>query len=156
MPNWSKGIIFTFLKRRPIACCYEHRDLWKVKKKNMKWWPVTSEEENPAHVSIYWTWTKCNGWKSSVFVVQNPVRITNPEVFSSVGQIHLEISFLKAQNNLFWEKELWTYNNINSQNKTLIPFRFKFYRKQKFKIFTEFSFSPALIQVINGCRNLAV
>ena len=45
---------------------------------------------------------------------------TNPEYFSSVRQILLKISLLKSKNNSSWEKELWTYSNINSQTKTSI------------------------------------
>ena len=50
--------------------------------------------------------------KSSMFIPQNS---------SSTGQILLRISFLKGTNNSFWENELWTYSNENSQNKTSTP-----------------------------------
>jgi len=44
---------------------------------------------------------------------QNLLRTTNPENFSSIGQILHKISFPKGKNNSFWENELWTYSSRN-------------------------------------------
>ena len=52
---------------------------------------------------------------------QKLLRKTNSKNFSWIGHVILKISFLKDKNHSFWENELWTYNNKNSQNKNLIP-----------------------------------
>ena len=49
--DWSKGIIFTVFKRRQKAYCDKHRDLGKVINKG--WWPVKSDTENPAYISMH-------------------------------------------------------------------------------------------------------
>ena len=112
--NWSKRIIFTLLKRRRIACWDKHRDFWKVKS------TLNGDQldliQKIQHTFRCITSTKCNGWKSSMLILQNLLRITNPENFSSIGQILLKISFLKGENNSFWENELKTYSNRNCQN----------------------------------------
>ena len=84
--NWSKGIIFTVFKRRQIGYCDKHsRRFWK-NYKHMKWWPVKSVTENPACVSmINFVKNACNGWKSSMFILQSLLRTTNPENVGSIG-----------------------------------------------------------------------
>ena len=52
-----------------------------------------------------------------MFILQNLLGTTNPENFSSIGQI-LKIYFLKGKNNSFWENELYTRGNRISQIKT--------------------------------------
>ena len=49
--NRSKGIIFTVFKKRQKAYCDKHRDLGKVI--NTRWWPVKSDTENPAYISMH-------------------------------------------------------------------------------------------------------
>ena len=54
--------------------------------------------------------------------IQDLLRTTDPENFSSIAQIFLKISFLKSRNNLFSENELLTFSSRNvSKNKTLVP-----------------------------------
>ena len=93
--NWSKGIIFTVFKRRQKAYCDKHRDLGKV---------INTCDDDQLnliqkiqHTFQCITSTKCNGWKSSTFILQNLLRTINPENFSSIGQIHLKISFSTAK-----------------------------------------------------------
>ena len=102
--NWSKGIIFTVFKRRQKAYCDKHRDLGKV----INTWNDDQLNliQKIQRTFQYITSTKCNEWKSSMFILQNLLRTTNPENFSSIGQILLKISFLKGKNNSFWENEL--------------------------------------------------
>ena len=102
--NWSKGIIFTVFKRRQKAYCDKHRDLGKV----INTWDDDQLNliQKIQHTFQCITSTKCNGWKSSMFILQNLLRTTNPENFSSIGQILLKISFLNGKNNSFWENEL--------------------------------------------------
>ena len=44
--------------------------------------------------------------KFYVHATENLLRETNPENFSSIGQILLKISFLNGKNNSLWENEL--------------------------------------------------
>ena len=66
------------------------------------------------------TSTKCSGWKSSMIILQDLLRTTNPERFGSIGQFLLKIYFLNGKNNSFWENEFQTYENRSCQNKTLL------------------------------------
>ena len=102
--NWSKGFIFTVFKRRQKAYCDKHRDLGKV----INTWDDDQLNliQKIQHTFQCITSTKYKGWKSSMFILQNLLRTTNPENFSSIGQILLKISFLNGQNNSFWENEL--------------------------------------------------
>ena len=102
--NWSKWIIFTVFKRRQKAYCDKHRDLGKV----INTW---NDDQLNMILKIQHTFqcitsTKCNGSKSSMFILPNLLRTTNPENFSSIGQILLKISFLNGKNNSFWENKL--------------------------------------------------
>ena len=99
--SWSTGIIFTIFKRRQIAYCEKHRDLGKVINTwNDDQFNLTQKIQ---HTFQCITSTKCNGWKISMFILQNSLRTANPENFSSIGQILLKISFLNSKTNSFWE-----------------------------------------------------
>ena len=102
--SWSTGIIFTVFKRRQIAYCDKHRDLGKVINTwNDDQFNLTQKIQ---HTFQCITSTKCNGWKSSMFILQNLLRTTNPENFSSIGQILLKISFLNGKKTRFEKRAL--------------------------------------------------
>ena len=80
--DWSKGIIFTFFKRRQITCCFKNRDFWKVKN-------TWNGDQSNLIQKIQQTFqcitsTKCTGRKRSKPKTQNVLKIANPENFSSI------------------------------------------------------------------------
>ena len=94
--NSSKGIIFTVFKKKANSYCDKHSDFGKV----INTWndDQLNVTQKIQHTFQCITSTKCNGWKSSVFILQNLLMTTNPENVSSIGQILLnEISFSKAK-----------------------------------------------------------
>ena len=100
--NWSKGIICTVFKRRQKAYCDKHRDLGKV----INTWDDDQLNliQKIQHTFQCITSTKCNGWKISTLILQNLLRSTNPENFSSIGQIFLKISFARPAKITRFEK----------------------------------------------------
>ena len=101
--SWSTGIIFAVFKRRQIPSCDKHRDLGKV---------INTWNDDQFNLTAYQhtfqciTSTKCNGWKSSMFILQNLLRTTNPENFSSIGHTLLKISFLNGKKTSFEKQAL--------------------------------------------------
>ena len=102
--NWSKGNIFkTDQKESFLQFSKEDQKL------TVTWAKLYTRDDDQLnliqkiqHTFQCITSTKCNGWKSSMFILQNLLRTTNPENFSSIGQILLKIFFLNGKNNSFW------------------------------------------------------
>ena len=106
--SWSTGIIFTVFKIRQIAHCDKHRDLGKVINTwNDDQFNLTQKIQHPFQCITSTIW---NGWKRSMFILQNLFGTANPGNFSSIGQILLKISFLNAKKKIRFEKRafnLW-------------------------------------------------
>ena len=100
--NWSKGIIFTVFKRRQKAYCDKLRDLGKVINRwNDDLLNLIQKIQHTFHAKL--RQNVMDGKVLCMVILQNLVRTTNPENFSSIGQILLKISFLNGKNNSFWE-----------------------------------------------------
>ena len=93
--DWSKGIIFTVFKRRQKAYCDKHRDLGKV----INTWDDDQLNliQKIQHTFQPITWTKLQCMEKFMFILQNLLRTTNPENFSWIGQILLNLCFSTAK-----------------------------------------------------------
>ena len=84
----------------------------------MKWWPVKSDTENPAYISIQLRQNVIDGKVLfSSYRTYSEQQIL--ENFSSIGQILLKICFLKGKNNSLWENEVYEKPNA-MKNQTSI------------------------------------
>lgn len=90
--SWSTGIIFTVFKIRQIAHCDKHRDLGKVINTwNDDQFNLTQKIQHPFQCITSTIW---NGWKRSMFILQNLFGTANPSqnIFSQ-----------RQKENSFWE-----------------------------------------------------